>query len=181
MTRGFGGRIHPRHVRSIHSSSQSEDRGSQFQRPQHSSQSSGQQQSSFRPPAPRGRGGMFFGGRYGDQPKKIYCLFCGEDKGHTTRTVRLPFRSKKRLPKQKPGRTSRSRFYILLRATLPTYQNMWAINMQLLLLRQAIHKLLGLSFHCHHHCHLLIPKASSQKGANTPNSSATSGRSPKLV
>jgi hypothetical protein len=29
MTRGFGGRIHPRHVRSIHSSSQSDDKGSQ--------------------------------------------------------------------------------------------------------------------------------------------------------
>ena len=89
--------------------------------------------------------------------------------------ARLPFRSKKRLPKQKPGRTSRSRFYILLRATLPTYQNMWAINLQLLLLRQAIHKLPGLSSHCHHHCHLLIPKAS------TLNSNTTSGRSPKLV
>jgi hypothetical protein len=43
--------------------------------------------------------------------------------------ARLPFRSKKRLPKQKPDRTSRSRFYISLRATLPTYQNMWAINL----------------------------------------------------
>jgi hypothetical protein len=85
------------------------------------------------------------------------------------------------LPKQKPSRTSRSRFYILLRATLPTYQNMWAINLQLLLLRQAIHKLPGLSFHRHHHCHLLIPKASNQKGASTPNSNTTLGRSPKLV
>jgi hypothetical protein len=56
MTRGFKGRIHPRHVRSIHNSSLSDDRGSQPQRPQHSSQSLGQQQSSFRPPAPRGRG-----------------------------------------------------------------------------------------------------------------------------
>jgi hypothetical protein len=56
MTRGFGGRIHPRHVRSIHSSSQNDNKGSQLQRPQHTSQSSGQQQSSFRPPAPRGRG-----------------------------------------------------------------------------------------------------------------------------
>jgi hypothetical protein len=89
MTRGFGGRIHPRHVRSIRSSSQSDDKGSQFQRPQHSSQSSGQQQSSFRPPAPRGRGDRGFGGRYGDQPRKIYCLFCGEDKGHTTRTCQI--------------------------------------------------------------------------------------------
>jgi hypothetical protein len=89
MTRGFGGRIHPRHVRSIHSSSQNDDKGSQLQRPQHTSQSSGQQQSSFRPPAPRGRGGRGFGGRYGDQPRKIYCLFCREDKGHTTRTCQI--------------------------------------------------------------------------------------------
>jgi hypothetical protein len=29
MTRGFGGRIHPRHVRSIHNSTQSDDKGSQ--------------------------------------------------------------------------------------------------------------------------------------------------------
>jgi hypothetical protein len=95
--------------------------------------------------------------------------------------VRSSSRSKKRLPKQKHGRISRSRFYTLLRATLPIYQNTWVINMQLLLLWQVIHKLPGPSSHYHHHCHLLIPKASSQKGTSTPNSSATSGRSPKLV
>jgi hypothetical protein len=95
--------------------------------------------------------------------------------------VRSPFRSKKRLPKQKRGRISRSRFYILLRATLPIYQNTWVINQQLPLLRQVIHKLLGPSSHYHHHCHLLIPEASSQKGTSTPNSSATLERSPKLV
>jgi hypothetical protein len=95
--------------------------------------------------------------------------------------AKLLFRSKKRLLKQKLGRTSRSRFYTLLRATLLTYQNMWATNLQLLLLRQAIHKLLGLSFHFHHLCHLLILKASSQKGANTLNSNMTSRKSPKLV
>jgi hypothetical protein len=33
MTKGFGGRIHPRHVRLIHNSTQSDDRGSQQQRP----------------------------------------------------------------------------------------------------------------------------------------------------
>jgi hypothetical protein len=80
MTRGFGGRIHPRHVRSIHST-QNDDRGSQQQRLQYSSQASGQQQSYLRPPAPRGRGTRGFKGRFGDQPRKIYCLFCGEDKG----------------------------------------------------------------------------------------------------
>jgi hypothetical protein len=95
--------------------------------------------------------------------------------------VRLPFKSKKRSPKQKLSRIIRSRSYILLRATLPTYQSMWAINLQLLFLRQAIHKLPGLSFHRHHHCNLLIPEASSQKGASTPNNNVTSRRSPKLV
>jgi hypothetical protein len=89
MTRGFRGRIHPRHVRSIHNSNPSDDRGNQPQRQQHSSQSSGPQQSSFRPPAPRGRGGRGFGGRYEDQPRRLYCLFCGEDKGHTTRTCQV--------------------------------------------------------------------------------------------
>jgi hypothetical protein len=48
MARGFGGRFYPRHVRSIHNSTQSDDKGSQQQRPQCSSQASGQQQSSFR-------------------------------------------------------------------------------------------------------------------------------------
>jgi hypothetical protein len=84
MSRGFRGRIHPRHVRSIHST-QNDDRGSQQQRPQYSSQASGQQQSYLRPPAPRGTGTRGFRRRLGDQPRKIYCLFCGEDKGHTTR------------------------------------------------------------------------------------------------
>jgi hypothetical protein len=73
MARGFGGRLHPRHVRSIHNANPSVDRGSQPQRQQHSSQSSGPQQSSFRPPTPRGRGSRSFGGRYGDQPRRIYC------------------------------------------------------------------------------------------------------------
>jgi hypothetical protein len=97
MTRGFGGRIHSRHVRSIHNSTQSDDRGSQQQRPQYFSQASGQQQSSFRPPAPRGRGTRGFGGRFGDQPRKIYCLFCGEGKGHTTRMCHVTIQKQKEI------------------------------------------------------------------------------------
>jgi hypothetical protein len=97
MTRCFGGRIHPRLVRSIHSSSQSDDKGSQLQRPQYTSKSSGQQQSSFRPPAPRGRGARGFEGSYGDQPRKIYCLFCGEDKGHTTRMCQITIQKQKEI------------------------------------------------------------------------------------
>jgi hypothetical protein len=97
MTRGFGGRFHPRHIRSIHNSAQTDDRGSQQQRPQYSSQASGQQQSSFRPPALRGRGARGFGGRFGDQPRKIYCLFCGEDKGHTTRMCHVTIQKQKEI------------------------------------------------------------------------------------
>jgi hypothetical protein len=93
MTRGFRGRIHPRHVRSIHNSSQNDDKGSQLQRPQPSRQ----QQSSFRPPALRGRGARGFEGRYGDQPRKIYCLFCGEDKGHTTRMCQITILKQKEI------------------------------------------------------------------------------------
>jgi hypothetical protein len=97
MARGFGGRFHPRHVRSIHNASPSDDKGGQPQRQQHSSQSSGAQQSSFRPLAPRGRGGRSFGGRYGDQPRRLFCLFCGEDKGHTTRTCQVTIQKQKEI------------------------------------------------------------------------------------
>jgi hypothetical protein len=181
MTRGFGGRIHPRHVRSIHSSNQSDDRGSQFQRPHHSSQSSGQQQSFFRPPAQGAEAAGASEVDMGINPENSIAYSVVKTRATLQEHVRSPFRSKKRLPKQKRDRINRSRFYTLLRATLPTYQNIWAINLQLLLLRQVIHKLPGLSSHCHHHCHLLIPEASSQKGTSTPNSSAILGRSPKLV
>jgi hypothetical protein len=66
---------------------------------QHNSQSSGAQQSSFRPPAPRGRGGKSFRGRYGDQPRKLFCLFYGEDKGHTTRTCQVTIQKQKEIIK----------------------------------------------------------------------------------
>jgi hypothetical protein len=99
MTRGFGGRIHPMHVRSIHNSIPSDDRGIQPQRQQHSSQSSRPQQSFFRPPALRGRGGRSFGGRYGDHPRRLFCLFYGEDKGPTTRTCQVTIQKQKEIAK----------------------------------------------------------------------------------
>jgi hypothetical protein len=97
MARGFRGRFHPRHVRSIHNASSSDDRGNQTQSQQYSSQSSGAQQSSFRPPAPRGRGGRNFVRRYGDQPRKLFYLFCGKDKGHTTRTCQVTIQKQKEI------------------------------------------------------------------------------------
>jgi hypothetical protein len=86
MTKGFGGRLHPRNVRTIHNPSSSDDMANHTQGNQQSSQSSGMQQSSYRPPALRGRGGRSFGGRFNSQPRRLFYLFCGKDKGHTTRT-----------------------------------------------------------------------------------------------
>jgi hypothetical protein len=117
----------------------------------------------------------------GISPEGSIAYFVVNTRATLQEHARLPFRNKRRLPKQRRGRISRSRSYILLHAILPTYQNTLVINLWLLLLRQVIHKLLGLCSHYHHHCHLLTLKASSQKGTSTPNSSATSGRSPKLV
>jgi hypothetical protein len=123
MSRGFGGKIHPRHVRSIHNSSQSDDRGSQLQRSQHSSQSLGQQQSSFRPPTPRGRGGRASEEGTEISPENFTAYYVVKTRATLQEHARSPFRSKRRLSKLRRGRNSRSRFYILLHATLPTYQN----------------------------------------------------------
>jgi hypothetical protein len=98
MTRGYGGRLHPRHVRTIHNSNDNDEMASNVQHSHHSSQSSSMQQTSFRPPAPRGRGGRSFsGGRFGNKPRKLYCLFCGEDKGHTTRTCHVTIQKQKEI------------------------------------------------------------------------------------
>jgi hypothetical protein len=98
MTRGFGGSLHPRHVRSIHNSNANDERANNAQRSQHSSQSLSMQQTSYRPPALRGRGGRSFsGGRFGNQPRKLFCLFCGEDKGHTTRKCQVTIQKQKEI------------------------------------------------------------------------------------
>jgi hypothetical protein len=98
MTRGFGGRLHPRYVRSIHNSNANDERVSNAQHNHQNSQSSSM--TSFRPPAPRGRGGgSFSGGKFGNQPRKLYYLFCGEDKGHTTRTCQVTIQKQKEIAK----------------------------------------------------------------------------------
>jgi hypothetical protein len=95
--------------------------------------------------------------------------------------AKSPFKSRRRSQKPKPGKINRSRFCTLLRVTHPTYQNMWVIILQLLLLRLVSHRLLGHIFHLCHHYNLPIHEDSSQKGANRPISSEISGRNPKLA
>jgi hypothetical protein len=54
------------------------------------------------------------------------CFVCSvaKTKGIPRERVRLQFKSRKRLPRLKLGRISRSKFYIPLHATLPTSQSM---------------------------------------------------------
>jgi hypothetical protein len=41
--------------------------------------------------------GRSFGGRFGTQPRRLFCLFCGEDKGHTTRTCQVTIQKQKEI------------------------------------------------------------------------------------
>jgi hypothetical protein len=89
----------------------------------------------------------------------------------------LPSRSKRKQQKLQHNRVNRSKSCILLRATRLIFQNMLAITLQLLLLRQVNPKHLGNSLHRHHQRN----EVSSQKGVNTLTFSGTSERSPKLA
>jgi hypothetical protein len=180
MTRDFGGRIHPRHVRSIHST-QNDDRGSQQQRPQYSSQASGQQQSYLRPPAPRGRGARGFGGRFGDQPRKIYCLFYGEDKGHATRMCHVTIQKQKEIAEAVAQQNQPKQVMHTASYHSPYIPEMWVTILQCLLLRLVSHRHPGHSLRLRHHYNLHIHAVNSQKGVNRPINRETSGRSPKLA
>jgi hypothetical protein len=117
----------------------------------------------------------------GTSPGRSTAYFVVKTRATIQERAKSPSKSKKRLQKPKPGKVNQSRSCTLLRVTHPTYQNMWVIILQLLLLRLVSHKFLGHSFHLRHHHNLPIYEVSSQKGANRPISSEISGRDPKLA
>jgi hypothetical protein len=41
--------------------------------------------------------GRSFGGRFSTQPRRLFCLFCGEDKGYTTRTCQVMIQKQKEI------------------------------------------------------------------------------------
>jgi hypothetical protein len=124
MTRGFRGRLHPRHVRTIHNSNASVDRTNNAQSSQHSSQSSGMQQTSYRPLAPRGRGGEALA-EEGTviSPENCSAFFVARTRDIQRGCAKSRSKSKRKSLKPRHGRISRSRSGILLRATLHTSQN----------------------------------------------------------
>jgi hypothetical protein len=117
----------------------------------------------------------------GINPERSTAYFVVKTRVILQECVKSPSKSRRRSQKPKPGKVNRSRSCTLLRVTHPTYQNMWAIILQLLLLRLVSHKLLGHSFHLRHHYNLPIHEVSSQKGAIRPINNEISGRIPKLA
>jgi hypothetical protein len=114
-------------------------------------------------------------------PGKSTAYFVVKTRATIQERVKSPSKSKKKLQKSKPRRISRSRSCTLLRVIHPTYQNMWVIIPQLLLLRLVSRKFHGHSSYLRHHYSLPTHEVSSQKGANRPISSEISGRGPKLA
>jgi hypothetical protein len=114
-------------------------------------------------------------GRFGTQPRRLFFLFCGEDKGHMIRTCQVMIQKQKEIaeaearqnqPKQVLHTASCYSPYI------PEYVR--------LLLRWVIPKLLWLSCHHHHWC-LSWSITNTQKGIARCSNSALLGRIPKLA
>jgi hypothetical protein len=117
----------------------------------------------------------------GINPGRSTAYFVVKTRAILQECAKSPSKSRRRSQKPKPGKVNRSRSCTLLRVTHPTYQNMWVIILQLLLLRLVSHRLLGHSFHLHHHYNFPIHEVSRQKGANRPINSEISGWNPKLA
>jgi hypothetical protein len=117
----------------------------------------------------------------GTSPGRSTAYFVVKTRVTIQERVKSPSKSKRRLQKPKPGKINRSKSCTLLRVIHPTYQNMWVIIPQLLLLRLVSRKFLSHSFHLRHHYSLPTLEASSQKGVNRPISSEILGRGPKLA
>ena len=111
----------------------------------------------------------------GTSPGRFTAYFVVKTRAIIQERAKSPSKSKKRSQKPKPGKVNQSRSCTLLRVTHPTYQNMWVIILQLLLLRLVSHRLLGHSFHLRHHYNLPIHEESSQKEANRPSAARFQG------
>jgi hypothetical protein len=128
MTRGFGARLHPRNVRTIHNPNTNDDRTNNTQSSQHNSQSSGMQQTSYRPPAWRGIGGEASGEGMVISPGNCSAYSVAKTRDTPQGRAKSRSRSRRKSLKPKHDRISQSRSCILLHVTLRISQSTWAIN-----------------------------------------------------
>jgi hypothetical protein len=115
-------------------------------------------------------------------PRDCFSYFVGRIRDTQQGRAKSRSKSRRRLLKPKRGRISRSRSYTLLHAIRHISLNMWAIsNSWCRLLQRVILKVLGLSYHHHHHWRLPCPIIRSQKGIARRSNNAILGRNPKLA
>jgi hypothetical protein len=180
MTRGFAGRLHPRHVRTIHNPKQmmTGQITPRAANKAHNLRECNKLPTGHQPQEAEG----------GEVLEEGLVLNPGDCSAYSvgrirdTRQGRAKSRSKsRRSPKPKRSKISRSRSCTPLHAIRHISLNMWAIsNPRHRLLRQVILKLLGLNYH-HHHWHLRWPIISSQKGIARRSNNAILGRNLKLA
>jgi hypothetical protein len=97
----------------------------------------------------------------GTSPGRSTIYFVVRTRATIQERVKSPSKSKKKLQKPKPRKISRSRSCTLIRVIHPTYQNMWVIIPQLLLLWLVSRMFLGHSFHLRRHYNLSTHEVSS--------------------
>jgi hypothetical protein len=83
----------------------------------------------------------------GISPGKSTSYFVVKIRATLQECVKSPSKNRRKSQKSKPGKANRSKSCTLLRVIHPTYQNMWVITLQLLLLWLVSHRLLGHSSH----------------------------------
>jgi hypothetical protein len=126
--------------------------------------------------------GRSFGGRYGDQPRRLFCLFCGEDKGHNTRTCQVTIQKQKEIAKAE-ARQNQPKQVLHAASCYSPYVPEYVGN------QQPTASVASASHSQASWAQLPPPpslaptlaRASSQKGTNTLSSSAIFGRSPKIA
>jgi hypothetical protein len=123
MTRGFGGRIHPRHARSIHNSNLSDEEEASLKGHNIAPNLQGNNKALSGHQSQRAEA---IGASWEDteiSPEGYIVYFVVKIRVTPQEHAKSQFRSKRRLPKLRRGRISQSRSYILLHAALPMYQS----------------------------------------------------------
>jgi hypothetical protein len=123
MARGFGGRLHPKHVRSIHNVSPSDDRGSQPKGNNTAPNHQGHNKAPSGHQLQEAEGVEALEEDTEISPENCFVCSAAKTKATPQERAKSRFRSRRRLLKLKHDTISRSKFYILLHAVLLTSQN----------------------------------------------------------
>jgi hypothetical protein len=115
----------------------------------------------------------------GISPRKIYCLFCGEDKGHTTRMCQITIQKQKEIAKAEARQSQPKQILHTASCHSPNIPKYVGNHPAASVASASQPQASWPRFHLHHYYNLLIHEVSNQKGASRPINSEISGRNPK--